>query len=107
MNMYLKERTVPGARQTDAAALAAIANKSNGVLRDLGPDIQWVHSYVSVDKITCVYLAANQDIIREHARCGSFPVNAIRGLRAIIDPASTELVARRASKGVSVCPDTR
>jgi len=104
---YLIERTVPGAGQMDAAALAAIANKSNSVLRDLGPDVQWVHSYVSDDKITCVYLAANEDVIREHARCGGFPVDAICEVRAIIDPASAELVARRTSKGVSACPDTR
>jgi hypothetical protein len=89
---YLIERTVPGAGQMDAAALAAIASKSNGVLRDLGPDVQWVHSYVSDDKITCVYLAANEDIIREHARCGGFPVDAVYEVRAIIDPSTAELV---------------
>ena len=60
MHKYLIERTVAGAGQMDAAALAAIATQSNKVLRDLGPDIQWVHSYVTDDKITCVYLAASR-----------------------------------------------
>lgn len=92
MPKYVIERTVPGAGQMDAEALAAIAGKSNGVLRDLGPDIQWVSSYVSDDNITCLYLAANQDIIREHARCGGFPVDAIREVHAVIDPTTAELV---------------
>ncbi len=93
MPKYMIERTVPGAGQMDAAALAAIASKSNGVLRDLGPDVQWVHSYVSDDKITCVYVAANEDIVREHGRCGGFPVDAVHEVRAIIDPATAELVS--------------
>ena len=91
MPKYVIERTVPGAGQMDAAALAAIAGKSNEVLRDLGPDIQWVHSYVSDDKITCVYVAADEDIVREHGRCGGFPVDAVYEVRAIIDPATAEL----------------
>lgn len=91
MPKYVIERTVPGAGQMDAAALAAIAGKSNEVLRDLGPDVQWVESYVSDDKITCVYLAANEEIIREHGRCGGFPVDAVLQVRAVIDPATAEL----------------
>ena len=90
MPKYLIERTVPGAGQMDRTALAAIAGKSNGVLRDLGPDIQWVQSYVTDDKITCVYLAANEDLVREHGRCGGFPVDAVLEVRAIIDPATAE-----------------
>jgi Protein of unknown function (DUF4242) len=90
MPKYVIERTVPGAGQMDADALAGIASKSNDVLRDLGPDIQWIQSYVSDDKITCVYLAANEDVIREHARCGSFPVDSIAQVRAVIDPATAE-----------------
>jgi len=86
MAKYLIERTVPGAGQMDAAALAAIAAESNRVLRDLGPDIQWVHSYVTDDKITCVYKAASEEIIREHGRCGGFPVDAVHEVRSIIDP---------------------
>lgn len=91
MPRYLIERTVPGAGQMDDAALAAIAGASNAVLRDLGPDIQWVHSYVSNDAITCVYLAANEDIVREHGRRGGFPVDAVLRVRAVIDPATAEL----------------
>ena len=91
MPKYLIERTVPGAGQMDAAALAAIAGASNKVLRDLGPDVQWVHSYVSDDTITCVYVAANEEIIREHGRCGGFPVDAVHEVRAVIDPTTAEL----------------
>jgi hypothetical protein len=92
MRKYVIERTVPGAGQMDDAALAAIAGKSNGVLRDLGPDIQWVQSYVTDDKITCVYLAESEDIIREHGRCGGFPVDAVHEIRAVIDPLTAEMV---------------
>jgi hypothetical protein len=92
MPKYVIERTVPGAGQMDDAALAAIAGTSNKVLRDLGPDIQWIQSYVSDDKITCVYLAANEEIVREHGRCGGFPVDAVLEVRAVIDPATAELV---------------
>jgi uncharacterized protein DUF4242 len=90
MPKYIIERTVPGAGQMDAGALAAIAAKSNDVLRTLGSDVQWVHSYVADDTITCVYLAANADIIREHGRCGGFPVDSIREVRTVIDPATAE-----------------
>jgi hypothetical protein len=93
MPKYLIERTVPGAGQMDDAALAAIAAKSNEVLRDLGPDVQWVHSYVSDDKITCLYVAASEEIIREHGRCGGFPVDAVLQVHDTIDPATAELTA--------------
>jgi hypothetical protein len=93
MPKYVIERTVPGAGQMDAAALAAIAAKSNAVLRDLGPDVQWVHSYVADDKIMCVYNAANEDVIREHGRCGGFPVDAVHEVRSTIDPTTAELVS--------------
>lgn len=92
MPKYVIERTVPGAGQMDAAALAAIADKSNHVLRDLGPDVQWVHSYVVDDKIFCLYQATGEDIIREHGRCGGFPVDAVYQVQATIDPATAELV---------------
>ena len=91
MQKYVIERTVPGAGQMDAAALAAIAAQSNAVLRDLGPDVQWVHSYVSDDKIVCIYNAEHEDIIREHGRCGGFPVDVIHEVRAIIDPTTAAL----------------
>jgi hypothetical protein len=92
MAKFVIERTVPGAGQMDAAALAAIAGQSNQVLRNLGPDIQWVHSYVVDDKIFCLYQASGQDIIREHGRCGGFPVDAIHQVLATIDPATAEQV---------------
>jgi len=92
MPKYIIERTIPGAGQMDEAHLAGIAGKSNEVLRDLGPDIQWVHSYVADDKIVCVYNAASADIIREHGRCGGFPVDAVHEVRATIDPTTAELV---------------
>jgi hypothetical protein len=93
MPKYVIERTVPGAGQMDDAALAAIASKSNEVLRSLGSDVQWQHSYVTDDKITCVYIAANEEIVREHARCGGFPVDAVRQVRSTIDPATAELAS--------------
>lgn len=93
MHKYLIERTVPGAGQMNAAALADIARQSNKVLRDQGSDIQWVHSYVTDDKITCVYLAANEELIREHGRCGGFPVDAVYEIRTIIDPITAEVAA--------------
>lgn len=93
MPKYVIERTVPGAGQMDAAALAAISRASNEVLRDLGPDVQWMHSYVSDDKITCVYVAASEELVREHGRCGGFPVDAVHQVRAVIDPATAELVS--------------
>jgi hypothetical protein len=93
MHKYLIERTVAGAGQMDAASLAAIAGESNKVLRELGPDIQWVHSYVTDDKITCVYLAASEEVVREHGRCGGFPIDAVLEVRTVIDP-TTEVAAR-------------
>src|SRR4051812_187872 len=82
MPNYVIERTVPGAGQMDEGALADIADKSNMVLRDLGPDVQWVQSYVVDDKIFCLYRAASPEIIREHGRCGGFPVDAVHEVRA-------------------------
>ena len=93
MVTYVIERTVPGAGQMDEAALASISAKSNEVLRDLGPDVGWLHSYVTNDKIICVYDATGEDIIREHGRCGGFPIDAIHQVRATISPATAEVVA--------------
>jgi hypothetical protein len=93
MRKYMIRRTVPGAGQMDAAALAAIADESNKVLRDLGPDIQWVHSYVSDDGITCVYLAENEELIREHGRCGGFPVDSITEIHEVIDPTTATVAS--------------
>jgi Protein of unknown function (DUF4242) len=91
MHRYLIERTVAGAGQMGAAALAAIAAQSNKVIRDLGPDIQWVHSYVTDDRITCVHLAVSEDIVRQHGRCGGFPVDALHEVRSVVDPIAAEL----------------
>src|SRR4029079_3246011 len=77
MPKYVIERTVPGAGQMDDTALQAIAAQSNAVLQEMGPPIQWGQSYVSDDRITCVYYATDTDVIREHARRGGFPVDAI------------------------------
>ena len=91
MPKYLIERTVPGAGQMNRAALGEIAAKSNEVLRDLGPDIQWIHSYVGDDKIVCVYYAANEELIREHGRCGGFPVDTVLQVFSTIEPVTAEL----------------
>jgi len=90
MHRYIIERTVPGAGQLDAAALADLATASNRVLHDLGPDIQWVHSYVTDDKLYCVYRAPNAEIIREHAKRGGFPADKISQVRTVIDPTTAE-----------------
>lgn len=93
MPTYVIERTVPGAGQMDEAALASISAKSNDVLRDLGPEVRWMHSYVTDDKIICIYDATGEDIIREHGHCGGFPVDAIHQVRATISPATAEVLA--------------
>jgi Protein of unknown function (DUF4242) len=90
MPKYLIERTVSGVGQMDTAALAAIARESNTVLRDLGPDIQWMKSYVTDDKLTCVYVATSEELVREHGRCGGFPMDAIQTVRRVIDPTTAE-----------------
>lgn len=94
MPKYVIERTVPGAGEMSSEALAGIATQSNAVLRDLGPDVQWVHSYVVDDKIFCVYNATGEDVIREHGRCGGFPVDAVYAVSATIDPTTAEPALR-------------
>lgn len=93
MPTYVIERTIPGAGQMDGATLAAISGQSNDALREVGPEIQWVHSYVADDKIFCLYRAADPDLIREHGRCGGFPVDAVHEVRAVIDPTTAEVTA--------------
>lgn len=90
MPKYVIERAIPGAGNLSASDLQAISAKSVSVLKDLGPDVQWVQSYVVADKIYCVYNATNADIIREHARCGGFPADSISEVRATIDPTTAE-----------------
>jgi len=86
MQTYLIHRTIPGAGQMDANALADISHASNDVLDQLGPNVQWVHSYVVDDAIVCVYRANGEGIIREHGRCGGFPIDSIDKVYAVIDP---------------------
>ena len=90
MPKYIIEREIPNAGALSPAELAAIAQKSCGVLQQLGPSIQWVQSYVTEDKITCVYIAPNADIIREHARLGGFPADRVLEVVTVIDPTTAE-----------------
>ena len=90
MPKYVIEREVPGVGSMSAEQLKGISQTSCGVLSKLGPDIQWVHSYVTGDKIYCVYNAANEELVREHARQGGFPANAVNEVRTIIDPVTAE-----------------
>jgi hypothetical protein len=83
---YVIERTVPGVGQMDDAALQVIAAHSNAVLRAMGPSIQWVESYVSDDKLTCIFYATGADVIREHAQRGGFPCDVIELVHTTIDP---------------------
>ena len=95
MPKYLIERDLPGAGQLTRDELMAISQKSCGVLQELGPQIQWVQSFVTGDKITCVYIAPNADMVREHARMGGFPANRVEEISSILDPTSAEPVAAR------------
>jgi hypothetical protein len=88
MNSYVIERTIPGAGNLTESDLQAISQKSNGVLSDLGPSIEWLHSYVTGDKIYCVYRAENPEIIMEHARQGGFPADSISEVKTAISPAT-------------------
>ena len=90
MPKYLIEREIPNAGALSPAELSAIAQKSCGVLQELGPSIQWVQSYVTEDKITCVYIAPNAEIIREHAKRGGFPADRVLEVGTIIDPTTAE-----------------
>jgi cell division inhibitor SulA len=90
MPKYVIERDVPGVGKLPPAQIQAISQKSCSVLRNLGPQIHWLHSYVTDDKIYCVYIAPNEELIREHARQGGFPANRISAVRQMIDPTSAE-----------------
>ncbi len=90
MPKYVIEREIPGAGQLSAADLQAISQKSCAVLSDMGPTIQWVHSYVTEDKIYCVYVAPNEAAVREHAEKGGFPVNRVSEIKTVIDPTTAE-----------------
>ena len=90
MPKYVIEREIPGAGKLSAADLQGISAKSCGVLRDLGPTIQWVESYVTDDKVYCVYIAPNEALVREHARKGGFPANKVSEVRTMINPTTAE-----------------
>lgn len=90
MPKFIIEREIPGAGSLTPAQLQAISQKSCGVLRNLGPSIQWLHSYVTGDKIYCVYIAPNEDLVREHAAQGGFPANRVAQVATIIDPTTAE-----------------
>ncbi|MEO8910248.1 MAG: DUF4242 domain-containing protein [Gemmatimonadaceae bacterium] len=90
MPKYIIERDIPNAAALSPAELKEISQRSYAVLQDLGPRIQWVHSYVTEDRITCVYIAPNAEMIREHARRGGFPADRILEVAVIIDPTTAE-----------------
>jgi hypothetical protein len=90
MPKYIIEREIPNAAALTPAELKGISQKPSGVLHKLGPSIQWVQSYVTEGKITCVYIAPNADIIREHARLGGFPADRVLEVATIIDPTTAE-----------------
>jgi cell division inhibitor SulA len=87
---YVIERELPGAGKLTPDQLTAISQTSCGVLRKLGSEIQWLHSYVTDDKIYCVYIAPNEEMVREHARQGGFPANRVSQIRTTIDPTTSE-----------------
>jgi len=90
MPKYVIERDLPGAGDLTPQQLQAISQKSCGVLKNLGPQIQWVHSYVTQDRIYCIYIAPNEKLIREHASQGGFPANRISEVKSMIDPTTSE-----------------
>jgi len=90
MPKYVIERNIPGAGNLKPEELQAISQKSCGVLSSMGPHIQWVHSYVTADKIYCVYIAPDEATVRDHATQGGFPANSIAEVKTIIDPTSAE-----------------
>ena len=90
MPKYLIEREIPNAAALSTAELKEISSRSCRALRQLGPSIQWVQSFVTEDKITCLYIAPNAEIIREHARLGGFPADRVLEVATIIDPTTAE-----------------
>src|SRR5258707_13141302 len=90
MPKYVIERNIPVAGELSAAELSAIAQKSCGVLQRLGPSIQWLESHVTDDKIYCVYIAPNAEMVREHARAGGFPADRVSEVKTTIDPTTAE-----------------
>ena len=89
-NMYVIERSIPGAGHLSADELRAISRTSNNVLKEMGSDIQWLHSYITGDKIYSIYTAPNEEMVREHARQGGLPVNSVEQVATIIDPTTSQ-----------------
>jgi hypothetical protein len=90
MPKFVIEREIPGAGSLSAVELQAVSEKSCSVLRNLGPQIQWLQSYVTQDKLYCVYIAPNEEMVREHAKLGGFPANSVTQVLRIIDPTTAE-----------------
>ncbi len=90
MPKFVVEREIPGAGKLSAEQFQSIAQKSLSILKSLGPQIQWLESYVADDRLYCVYIAPNAEMIREHARQGGFPANRISEVKRMIDPTTAE-----------------
>ncbi|CAI8711773.1 DUF4242 domain-containing protein [Pseudomonas sp. IT-P395] len=90
MPKFVIEREIPGAGKLSEAELKAVSHKSCDVLRELGPQVQWLHSYVTADKIYCVYIAPDEEQVREHARLGGFPANSVARVMTVIDPTTAD-----------------
>jgi len=90
MPKYIVERELAGAGKLDSAQLTSIAKKSCDVLRKMGPEIQWQESYITGNKIYCVYIAANPDMVRQHAKTGEFPITRVEEVKSVIDPTTSE-----------------
>jgi len=90
MPKYVIEREIPGAGKLSAAELKAISQTSCNVLREMGSEIQWLQSYVTDDKLYCIYIAPNEEMVREHAKLGEFPANSVSQVATIIDPTTAE-----------------
>src|SRR5262245_7756416 len=90
MPKYVIERVVPGASKMTPLELKSMSQRSCNVLNELGPQIQWVHSYVTDNKIYCVYIAPNEELVHEHARLGGFPENHVAQVKTVIDPTTSE-----------------
>jgi hypothetical protein len=90
MPKFVIEREIPGAGKLTPEQLKGISQTSCGVLSNMGPQIQWLHSYVTADKIYCVYIAPNEEMVREHASQGGFPANSVSAVMTVIDPTTAE-----------------
>ena len=90
MPKFVIERDIPEAGRMSSEQLQAISQKSCGILREMGPQIQWIQSYVADDKIYCIYVAPDEDAVRKHADKGGFPANRISRIRTVIDPTTAE-----------------